>query len=262
MKRITSGELCDAIEAMHAPPEWACFFEVPSGVGYGRRRADAIAMSLWPSRGLTVRGFEIKVDIRDFRRELANPDKAETIAKFCDEWWIVAPAGLVKDIEMPTAWGLMEYDGKALNITKKAVQTEAEPLTRRFVAAIVRKAHEQIEYIQGNYIRHEDIQKEVEAAREAGMNSVPSEIRNLRNTLESYKTAIAKFKELTGIGIIEDYAWNLQADYLGRCVKAGMVLEEKYGSRIDDLDRTFENAEKEIGKIRAEIRKATKGEKT
>lgn len=37
--------------------------EVRWATGYGKqseRRADAIVMSLWPSRGLTVTGFEFK----------------------------------------------------------------------------------------------------------------------------------------------------------------------------------------------------------
>lgn len=55
--------------------EYALFFEVRSATGFpGRlRSADALAMSLWPSRGLELHGFEIKVSLQkvltDFERE-------------------------------------------------------------------------------------------------------------------------------------------------------------------------------------------------
>lgn len=96
---MKAHEVLDAIMAAHCLPEWACFAEVRNATGANAKRsADAVALNLWPSRGLTVRGFEIKVSKADLRNEIAQPDKAEAIATYCDEWWIVTPAGLSKDI--------------------------------------------------------------------------------------------------------------------------------------------------------------------
>jgi len=145
-------DLQAALQKRFSPPEHALFFEVAPGTGAAARYADAVAMNLWPSRGLRISGFELKVDRRDWLRELKNPAKAEAIAKLCDEWWLVTTAGVVRDIdEIPTPWGWMELGGKkskALRIKKKP---EVRPgpelngqvvLPRAFAASIIRRAHE------------------------------------------------------------------------------------------------------------------------
>ena len=42
---------------------------IVDGFAGGGRYADAIAMNLWPSRGLAVHGFEIKISRGDWQRE-------------------------------------------------------------------------------------------------------------------------------------------------------------------------------------------------
>lgn len=85
---MKADTLWQALERRYPAPAWCLFAEVRNGTGAARRvdrYADGIAMSMFPSRGLSVLGFEIKVDRRDWMRELAQPDKAEAIAQFCDE---------------------------------------------------------------------------------------------------------------------------------------------------------------------------------
>ena len=95
--------------------EWAVARNVPNAAGFdGTRRADAVAMALWPSRGLELNGYEIKVSRSDWRREIdGDAAKAEAVAKYCSRWWIVAPAGIVPVGELPDGWGLLESDGAA-----------------------------------------------------------------------------------------------------------------------------------------------------
>lgn len=117
-------------------------FEVAQGTGSAaRRHLDAVAMELWPSRGLALHGIEVKVNLYDFRREAKDPQKAEEIARFCDYFWIAAPADIIPLIELPSAWGLLELgqDGK-LCIKKQALKTDAQPVTRMFMAAMMRAA--------------------------------------------------------------------------------------------------------------------------
>jgi hypothetical protein len=73
-----------------------------------RRWADMVVMETWPSRGLTIHGLEIKTDRRDWQRELAQPDKAAEMARFCDCWSIAAPKGVVLEGEIPDGWGWYE----------------------------------------------------------------------------------------------------------------------------------------------------------
>jgi hypothetical protein len=142
--RMTSEDLRSLIRLRYPSPEWAYFPEARNGTGFGRvvRTADALVMGLYPSRGMPVIGFEIKVSRGDWVRELRAPDKAEEIARFCDQWYLVVPdEKLVQAGELPASWGLMlpASKGDKLRIVTEAKQQEAQPLNRRFVGALVRR---------------------------------------------------------------------------------------------------------------------------
>lgn len=139
---MKTSELKAILKAHHAPHEWALMFEVANATGAGGHRyADAIAMGLWPSRGLHIHGYELKVSRSDWRKELINPSKADEIGKYCDYWWVVTPPDIVKEGELPETWGHYEaIDGK---LVKKVAATKNEfvaPLTRPFLAALLRRA--------------------------------------------------------------------------------------------------------------------------
>lgn len=143
--------LAGLIAQSYPAPEWATFFEVSNTVGFGTsRRADAIALGIWPSRGNKVIGFEFKEDRRDWLRELKNPAKAETIAAHCDEWWLVVGAeGIAKIVELPAAWGLKvaSKDRSRLLSVKPAVpfpDRNTAVMSRTFVAAMLRKVGEKM----------------------------------------------------------------------------------------------------------------------
>lgn len=142
MAKLTSTDLYEAIRTKFPAPEFVVMPEVRNATGFGMREryADAIAMSTYPSRGLTVHGFEIKVSKSDWKRELANPDKAEEIAQYCDHWWIVAPNKIVDPNELPNGWGLLELKGNGLHTTVAAPALKPVALNRGFVASMCRSA--------------------------------------------------------------------------------------------------------------------------
>lgn len=139
---MKAGDVRAALKRHFASPEYAIAFEVAQATGFSaHRHLDAVAMDLWPSRGLALHGIEIKVDLYDWRREKANPEKAEQIARFCDYFWIAAPAKLIPDHEIPMAWGLIEIDPDGNAAEKvRAKHTEAEAVGRPFLAAMMRAA--------------------------------------------------------------------------------------------------------------------------
>src|SRR5512146_733222 len=139
---LTSSDLIARLAARYRPHEWAFFEQVPSATG-GRagRTADAIAMNLWPSRGLEIHGFEVKVSRNDWLRELKAPQKAEEIATYCDRWWlVVAEAKIVQPGELPPTWGLLGPRGDGLVAVIEAPKLTPKPIDRDFLAAILRKA--------------------------------------------------------------------------------------------------------------------------
>lgn len=99
-------------------------------------------MGLWPSRGLVLQGFEIKVSRSDLMSELKNPAKAESIARYCRYWWLATPPGLVREGELPEGWGLYEAHANGLRCVRQAPVLAEEPITPEFLAAILRRASE------------------------------------------------------------------------------------------------------------------------
>ena len=80
---MTASAIINALAAKFKAPEYAFLTEVRNSVGFSSkvRTADAMAMSLWPSRGLYMTGFEVKVSRADWKKELEQPEKAEELAQ-------------------------------------------------------------------------------------------------------------------------------------------------------------------------------------
>src|SRR3546814_5487308 len=84
---------------------------------------------------MLIEGMEIKVGRCDWLREQRRPEKAEEIARYCDQWWLVTTEGVVADAsEIPTAWGwlLLERGGR-LKRAKLPERLTPAPLDRPFV---------------------------------------------------------------------------------------------------------------------------------
>ena len=143
---MTEYELFKALRPLYPPLEYALLPQTANGTGFAaNRHCDALALSLWPSRGLHVSGFEIKSHRGDWIREKANPAKAESIASYTNFWWIVTAHPHICPLdELPEGWGLMVWDDAtgALKVAKKAPFREAKQLDLAMVAAILRKAQE------------------------------------------------------------------------------------------------------------------------
>lgn len=129
--------------------QWVLMEQVRGGAGWDRRTADAIALGMWQSSGHELIGFEIKVSRSDWRREVLEPEKADSILSYCDRWYVVAPKGVVpldfgSGLAVPDGMGLLEYDGKRLTESKKAPKLAPKPLTRGFIAQLFKGAFSQL----------------------------------------------------------------------------------------------------------------------
>lgn len=149
MSRVASErDLVRAIRAAYPANEYAVLSQVANSTGTGAGRwADAIALGLWPSRGMPLHGFECKSSRADWKRELENPEKAESIASKCNYWWIVTANDKVALVEeLPPPWGLYVIEGTTLRKVKPAAYIENDkPLSRGFVGALLRQAQAQID---------------------------------------------------------------------------------------------------------------------
>ena len=133
-------------------------------------------MNLFPSRGLAVHGVEIKVARGDLIKELAQPQKADEIAQFCDFWYVATPKGLCDPDELPITWGLLElHDNGAIRERKKATKLEAKPLSRVFIAAMARRIN-QLDEVTISKIAEEKIKPERDR-----LDKQAAELREERN---------------------------------------------------------------------------------
>jgi hypothetical protein len=184
---MTEREVLDLLAARHVAPEWAFLRHVANGTGrHQSRTADGIAMNLWPSRGMELHGFEVKVYRGDWLRELKDPAKADEIAARCHRWWVVASDDFVvqQDDLFPQAWGLMVVREGALVVVREAPLLTPAPLTWEFLAAILRRAAEQMVATASLDARRERM------VREDANNRDATKLRGRLDRLKSTATRI------------------------------------------------------------------------
>lgn len=216
---------------------WALFPQVPDGTGHNKSRtADAIAMNLWPSRGLEIHGFEFKKTRSDWLSELARPEKAESIFRHCDRWWIVSCRDVVKTEELPPGWGLLVVnkagDGLRSSVTAKG-QERGPEIPRAFVAGLLRAAS--ANGVQGL------IENAIKLGRSQGRREMQQRVekdRRKRPTeLDQIKRSIAEFEEASGVKIQK---WDGRR--VGEHVKAIEKVAGYDGDRLGSLVRQLETA--------------------
>lgn len=233
--KLRTEQVRAALRTRFCQPEWALFFEVADGTGASQRRwADAMAMNMWGSRGLALHGFEIKVSRSDWKRELANPAKAESIAGLCDFWHIVAPKGMIPFDELPPGWGLFEVDADLKVVQRVSGPKNPDPaaFTRSFVASLLRSAAKVDESI---------IRGAIELARGDWEKTVEDRIRQRTEYLRSDGAEALKlldeFKELSGIDL-RSYKWDAK-----KLHKALTIAESGIIDRWGGLERMVQHLE-------------------
>lgn len=136
----TAADLRAALRLVHPAAEYALMFEVNEGTGMNLgRRADALLVSLWPSRGLEITVFEIKTSRSDWLSELKAPEKMEAIGVYADRIVLFTAPGVARRDEIPERWGHWELrDSDRIVRVKQAPKLDPEPVPRETVAAWMR----------------------------------------------------------------------------------------------------------------------------
>jgi hypothetical protein len=242
---IRSSDIYAALRLRYCAPEWALMFEVANGTGSNiRRYADAVAMNLFPSRGLELHGFETKVSRSDWQRELKNLEKAETISQYCERWWIVAPKGLVKkEEELPVTWGLLELESDKLRIAVQApLLPDRKELSRPFIAALLRRSSE-IDQAQVNKL----VSAKVAEIRAQDVERNECAVKARTRELIEKLSRVEAIEKAAGISFTD---WNASAEigHAIKAVQAAGLTKAWYGLQhlADNLKRHAENIQREI----------------
>ena len=198
-KEITA-KIQSQLKSKYSDEGWVILFEVANATGNSITNwADAILMGIYPSRGFDLHGFEIKASRSDWLKELDNPSKAESIAKYMDYWWVVSPPKVVKENELPFDWGLMTSFEDQLKIKKRPNRLEPISLDRAIVASMLRNAK------RGN--PNENLLKEsYSKGYQEGKKLEGNNTNRLKEELNSLKDKLSSFAEITGIDLSNPYA--------------------------------------------------------
>lgn len=247
---MKTADVKAALRARFIAPEWAIFFEVGDGTGTTQRRwADAVAMNMWPSRGMEIHGFEIKVSRSDWLRELKDPAKSGPVQQYCDRWWIVAPNGIIKPGELPPTWGHYEVsEAGTIRQVVAAPQLESIQVTRSFMAAMLRRAGGVDEEAVASMVR-----TAVDKARAGDSERIEREIAARSRRYEDLHARVKQFEEISGLSISKGYI----AEDAAKAVR--FVLDVGALNTFGGLTRLAENAEAFAAKARA-FTNATGGE--
>lgn len=227
-----------ALSAMYKGSPWTFLPQVRSATGWHRQRtADAIAMSVWPSRGLHLYGFEVKVSRSDWLKELRTPEKADEICAFCDFWYVVVgDPWIVQEGELPPTWGLIVPASKdKLCVKKEAPKLQPKPIDAYLLASILRN-------VATSHVHRSDILTEINEARKEGEARARGEIASIQHQLDYAQKAIDEFEKASGVRIS---SWN--ANEVGAAVK--LVME----SDLAGLKRHLESFAKRCGEMSGDL---------
>lgn len=241
--RMTEPQLIAALRERYPTGAYAFLEQLRNGTGYQRetRTADAVVMSLWPSRGLELHGFELKVSRTDWKRELENPAKAEEIGRFCHRWWLVVGSEeIVQPGELPPTWGLLVPRKDKLFAKVDAPVREAQSPTWLFVAAILRNATAADDAAITKLV-NQRIFEEHERNRKREQERKKTEESVLQQRMAKLEANVKAFEDASGIQINE---WSHDGGRIGELVN--LLLRGQYDAQaVERAARQLEDAAKE-----------------
>lgn len=200
-KAIGTSEIKRRLFAKYHGADFAILMEVRNGAGFqSDRSADALGIGLWPSRGCSIHGFEIKASRADWLRELKDGAKAEAFFAYCDFWHVVVgDSAIVKEGELPPGWGLLVPHGDKLRETVPAKQNSAvQPMPRTMLAAWIKRASQQAP-LEETLKKRYDLG--IAAGVELGESRAKRQAQRDTEDVSPLRAAVERFLKATGIDI-------------------------------------------------------------
>lgn len=198
MSGETVAQLHEAVRGAY--PHHIHLTEVRDATGFDAiRSADAMAIGMYSSRGREVRGFEMKVSRTDWLKELKQPDKAESLARFCNAWALIAPTeNIVHAGELPKPWGFGVPHRRRSNAALKLhwivtpPELQPAPYDLVFLTALLAAARKQ---------PVTEAEAAISAAYKRGQESAAMILKNERQAKERAEKTIDEFGKKLGVHI-------------------------------------------------------------
>lgn len=234
-------------------------------VALNGRRADALYVGFFASRGKRLVGHEIKVARSDWLHELDEPAKAEVWEPECHAWYVVAPSTeIVRPEELPEGWGLL-VPGKSrtrLDIKVKSQLHDERNPSWEATHALVQKA---------DSLRMAAIEKARRAANERAFADLEERVERevgrrtgtelLQSKVDALQTLIDQLSESLGLKVVAgDRAWDddsVTAAFVGESFKRWLQADRASAVDLHDFRirgirharEHLEEAEKALDKI-------------
>lgn len=224
--------------------EYALLKEVSDAAGMHRSRsADFIIISLWPSRGLGIHGIELKSFRSDWLNERKSPAKAENIFQYCDHFSLLTSGEKIATMEeIPETWGWMEIKGNRIHILKPAPKLSPAPISRHFLAAMMKRATD-----LSGFIHTDEIEERI---KQSGDNAIKNQKRiqeNLEKSNEELMKIILLFESESGLRM-DPRSWSgMDPKEVGKAVK--FIIDgghEEIERRLKDMKDTARRINEDI----------------
>lgn len=216
------------------------------------RRADAISIGTWRSRGQAIQGYELKTNRVDFLREYEDHQKCEPAMAICDHFWLVTNPGVCELHELPENWGLLLSNGRRgnLKVEKAAPKLRTDvthPISREILVVLLRRIRA---------LGLEEREAIFDEARKEAAASVDFDRRNLENRVENSEARVTElsdgweaFHQALGL---ERWKWRpTQEDFafLGKIAAAMQDGEAGLERLRQDLRRMEDTGGDLVGKL-------------
>ncbi|MBV8833186.1 MAG: hypothetical protein JO108_28655 [Acidobacteriaceae bacterium] len=165
VRDLSSETLLDIIGRVfhHRTSEWIFLRELRVGTGHSHsfaQRLDGFALNCLPHLSMRRICYEVKVSRADFLGELKQPLKRRIGMRYSNEFYFVAPRGLLAAAEIPIDCGLVEvctfekmaelsyFDGETgmqCTVAVPAPWRDTPPPTWQFTAAMLRNQRREME---------------------------------------------------------------------------------------------------------------------
>lgn len=263
---MIEADLYQLLKVRYQAPEWTILPQVANGTGFSRnqrRYADAIGVSTFPSRGLSIAGFEIKVTRSDWLNERKNPQKAEDMAKYCHEWWLVVPdKEMVPLDELPPRWGLLAVSGKFLKAVRKAEYNKTPtPIDMPLLAALCRRLSDERELLLRTTVPRADLRKEIDEGVKQELEFQARDRSRLEEANEQLKEDVAALYRAFGLEGGSYYSRRAEISKLAPLIKllSGGHSQNRFGWTIDEvskrLARLRETLESDLADVVTQLKK-------
>lgn len=241
-KKRTEGEMLGLLRQRYTEKAgngdaWAFIEKVRDDAGFdAKRTVDAMAMSLWPSRGLSLHGFEIKCSRNDWLRELKDPSKSESFMRHLDRWWlVVADGSIVAPGELPETWGLLVAEGNRLVCKQEAPQLDPQPLPRGMLASLLRSAC-RVAQATPVEIRHAAEEAEAQMAR-----TCEDRIKRAEQDADRLREMMRTFEREAGVSL-SGWSRGNRVEEVARALKAALDGGTDIDHLLSRIDRIGQDA--------------------